>query len=96
MRAHRPSVPSPAAVNLAGLPTVAAGYKRRMAPEPERVEERAAEILPEERRAGTSVPEEQAAAILADSERRQEEREGSGATVEHRRVGGTGPAVDLQ
>lgn len=41
---------------------------------------------PEETVAGTDVPTEQAAAVLADSDRRQADRDAApGTTVEHRR-----------
>jgi hypothetical protein len=51
----------------------------------DRVEQRAADLLPEERTAGSADPEAQAAAILADSDER-EERPGAapGTFLEHR------------
>ncbi|WP_375489937.1 hypothetical protein [uncultured Jatrophihabitans sp.] len=47
-------------------------------PDPDRVEERAAELLPEERSAGGSDdPQAQAQAILEDSDARTEDPEGT-------------------
>lgn len=52
----------------------------------ERVEQRAAEALPEELAAGVDDPEAMAAAVLADSDERQADGElAPGAIVEHRR-----------
>ena len=48
----------------------------------DRVEQRAAELLPEEQAAGSADPRAQAAAILADSDRREDEPE----PVEERRA----------
>ncbi|GAA3613611.1 hypothetical protein GCM10022236_14410 [Microlunatus ginsengisoli] len=48
-------------------------------PDDERVEDRA-ELLPEERAAGSADPEAQAAAILAESDERVADPEGTGAT----------------
>jgi hypothetical protein len=42
-------------------------------PDPERVHERAAELLPEEEAAGSDDPEAQAEAILEESDERQAE-----------------------
>ena len=57
----------------------------------ERVEERAAELLPEERAAGSTDPEAQAEAILAESD----EREAGLAPVrEHRTSGQTATPGD--
>ena len=48
--------------------------------------ERAAEILPEESAAGVQDPDALAEAVLADSDRRQAERDqGPGGLEEHRR-----------
>ncbi|HET9059652.1 MAG TPA: hypothetical protein VFN61_07000 [Acidimicrobiales bacterium] len=50
----------------------------------ERVEQRAAEMLPEER--GSDDPQAMARAVLADSDQRQADREAApGSVVEHRR-----------
>ena len=55
-------------------------------PTTERVDARAARPLPEEERAGTDDAEAQSAAILAESDLRQEDREAAPDTVlEHRR-----------
>lgn len=59
-----------------------------------RVDERADDAPAEEARAGRADPRSQAAAILGDSDERQEQREESAATVEHRVVSGDGPARD--
>jgi hypothetical protein len=45
-----------------------------MTPDDERVEQRAAELLPEEVAAGSDDPEAQAEAILAESDERQADR----------------------
>jgi hypothetical protein len=51
----------------------------------ERVQSRADELLPEEQKVGSDDPEAQAAAILADSEERQADRDAAPGTVlEHR------------
>jgi len=50
----------------------------------DRVNERASDAPAEEQRAGSADPAAQAAAVLADSDERQEGREESGPTVEHR------------
>ncbi|WP_433375995.1 hypothetical protein ACQPZX_07005 [Actinoplanes sp. CA-142083] len=47
----------------------------------DRIEQRAAELLPEERVAGSADPRAQAEAILADSDRREDDPE----AVENRR-----------
>ena len=48
---------------------------------------RRAELLPEEKEAGSEVPTEQARAILEDSEARAADRDAApGTRVEHRRV----------
>ena len=47
----------------------------------DRIEQRAAELLPEERAAGSADPRAQAEAILADSDRREDDPE----AVENRR-----------
>ena len=51
----------------------------------DRTAERADDLLPEERAAGSDDPTAQAAAILADSDRRQATREGDPGDQEHRR-----------
>jgi hypothetical protein len=54
-----------------------------------------AETAPaEERRAGSADPRAQAEAVLADSDRRQEERERTGGTVEHRSSQAAGETLD--
>lgn len=50
----------------------------------ERASERATDAPAEESRAGSDDPAAQAEAVLADSDERQEGREDSGGTVEHR------------
>lgn len=59
-----------------------------------RVEERAAELLPEEMTVGSDDPEAQAAAILADSDERQADRSAAPGSqvVEKRRSDGTNSA----
>lgn len=59
-----------------------------------RIEERADDAPAEEEHAGRVDPRAQAAAILADSDERQEGREEAGDTVEHRVVSGDGQARD--
>ena len=55
-------------------------------PDERRTAERAAELLPEERAAGSDAPAAQAAAVLADSEARQAARNAApDSVVEHRR-----------
>lgn len=52
----------------------------------QRVEQRAAEVLPEEAAAGVDDPEAMAAAVLAESDERQVDRDAApGSVVEHRR-----------
>jgi hypothetical protein len=59
-------------------------------PGDERVAARAANLLPEERAAGSDDPETQAEAILEDSDRRAADRDAApGTVVEHRRSDGT-------
>lgn len=51
----------------------------------ERVRSRAAELLPEEQAAGSDDPEAQAAAVLRDSDDREEYREPTpGLRIDHR------------
>ena len=58
----------------------------------ERVEQRASELLPEERSAGSDDPREQAEAILAESDERtadpQGTQEASSQTLDDKRMGG--------
>jgi hypothetical protein len=56
----------------------------------DRTDRRAADLLPEERAAGSDDPQAQAAAILADSDDREERPEG----LEHRRSDQTADADD--
>jgi hypothetical protein len=58
-----------------------------------RVEERAAELLPEEKAAGSDDPEAQAEAILAESDIRQADRDAApgNQVVEKRRSDETAP-----
>lgn len=52
------------------------GYRTSMSdPDPERVQQRSENLLPEERAAGTDDPQAQAAAILADSDAREDYRQ---------------------
>jgi hypothetical protein len=59
----------------------------------ERVEQRASELLPEETAAGSDVPREQAEAILAESDERTEDPEGTQReyhqTFDDKRMGGS-------
>jgi hypothetical protein len=50
----------------------------------DRVEKRAAALLPEERVAGSADPEAQAEAILEDSDEREADLSGPDSFVEHR------------
>lgn len=59
-----------------------------------RVSERADDATAEEQAAGRADPRSQAAAILEDSDARQDGREESGDAVEHRVASGEGPAMD--
>lgn len=54
-------------------------------PDSDRVEARAARPLPEEERAGTDDAEAQSAAILAESDLRQEDRDAAPDTVLEKR-----------
>ena len=71
---------------LTGLPPVAAGEDRDMDPDQERVRHRADDLLPEERTAGSDDPEAQAAAILADSDERQDDQTAAPDTVMENRT----------
>jgi len=67
----------------------------RIEPDDERVEARAAALLPEEIEAGSDNPEAQAAAILAESDERQLDRNApGGAGVERRRSEDTVDTTD--
>lgn len=57
-------------------------------PDDDRRAERADELLPEERTAGSDDPAAQAAAILADSDEREASREVATGEQEHRRPDG--------
>jgi hypothetical protein len=57
-----------------------------MDPDQERVRHRADELLPEERAAGSDDPQAQAAAILADSDERENDAEAAPDTVLERRT----------
>jgi hypothetical protein len=52
----------------------------------ERVDERAAELLPEEQRVGSDDPTAQAEAILAESDERQDDRDAAPSTPVERRT----------
>ena len=67
------------------MATPSAGYESGM-PErhDDRTAERAEDLLPEERAAGSDDPEAQAAAILDDSDRREATREEATDEQEHR------------
>jgi len=69
-----------------GLLAAAAGEDRGMDPDQERVRHRAADLLPEERAAGSDDPEAQAAAILADSDEREYDPQAAPDTVLERRT----------
>jgi hypothetical protein len=58
----------------------------------QRIERRAADLLPEELAAGSADPEAQAAAILADSDDR--EADPDAAAIEHRRSDETANPAD--
>lgn len=61
----------------------------------DRVEQRAAELLPEERRAGSADPRSQAEAILSDSDEREADLDAApDSFLEHRTAGQAGPPVD--
>jgi hypothetical protein len=66
---------------------------RPVQPDDPRVADRASDAPPEERQPGAVDPAIQAAAILADSDERQESREETGGEVEHR-VGGEEGSLD--
>ncbi|AGZ39713.1 hypothetical protein [Actinoplanes friuliensis] len=56
----------------------------------DRIDQRAADLLPEERNPGSSDPGAQAAAILADSDEREEDLEAApDSFLEHRTSGQT-------
>ncbi|MGH9060342.1 MAG: hypothetical protein ACRDZY_12630 [Acidimicrobiales bacterium] len=57
--------------------------------EQERREQRASELTPEERAAGSDDPEAQAGAVLAESDEREKHSRDDGAPVEHRGSDGT-------
>lgn len=52
----------------------------------ERVDARAAELLPEEQAAGSDDPEAQAAAVLAESDERQADRDAAPGTILEKRT----------
>jgi formate dehydrogenase subunit gamma len=70
----------------AGLLAAGAGEDRGMDPDQERVRHRADDLLPEERAAGSDDPEAQAAAILADSDEREYDRDAAPDTVMENRT----------
>jgi len=57
-----------------------------MEPDQRRVQERARDLLPEERAAGSADPEAQAAAVLADSDERTDVPDAAPDTVLERRT----------
>jgi hypothetical protein len=61
----------------------------------DRVAERAAELLPEERTAGSADPEAQAEAILEDSDEREDEAAAPDSFLEHRTSGQTVPPGEV-
>lgn len=64
-------------------------------PGDERIADRASELLPEERTAGSADPEAQAAAILEESDERSLDRDASPSThLEHRTSEDTTEPVD--
>lgn len=68
-----------------GLPGAGSGEAAGMNPDQERVRHRANDLLPEERAAGSDDPEGEAAAILADSDEREDHPGAAPDTVlEHR------------
>lgn len=68
------------------------GDAREEARDQERVEQRASELLPEEASAGSDAPLEQAEAILAESDERTDDPEGtqreSSQTLDDKRMSG--------
>ena len=61
----------------------------------ERVEQRAADLLPEERSAGSSDPRAQAEAILAESDEREADLDAApDSFVEHRTAAQAAPPAD--
>ena len=60
----------------------------------DRVSGRAEDAPAEETTAGRADPRAQAAAVLADSDEREQGREESGGTVEHPVGSGDGPSAD--
>jgi formate dehydrogenase subunit gamma len=70
----------------AGLLGAGTGEAGPMDPDEERVRRRADDLLPEERAAGSDDPQAQAAAILADSDEREYDREAAPDTVLERRT----------
>jgi hypothetical protein len=75
----------------AGIPPNDAGYRPTRGvtvrtPDPQRVERRADELLPEEQRVGSDDPVAQAEGILAESDERTLTRgDPTGTPLEHRR-----------
>jgi formate dehydrogenase subunit gamma len=69
-----------------GLLAVPAGEDRGMDPDQERVRHRADDLLPEELVAGSDDPQAQAAAILADSDEREDDPQAAPDTVLERRT----------
>ncbi len=68
----------------------------RIQPDDERIEARAAWLLPEEVESGSDDPGAQAAAILSESDERQLDRHApGGAGVEHRRSEDTVDTTDI-
>lgn len=74
----------------AGLLHARTGKAAGMEPDQERVHRRASELLPEERAAGSDDPEAQAAAVLADSDEREYDREAAPDTVLEQRTSAEG------
>jgi formate dehydrogenase subunit gamma len=71
---------------VAGLPATGTGHAGAMDPDQRRVRQRADELLPEERAAGSADPEAQAAAILADSDEREADPAAAPDTVQEHRT----------
>ena len=78
--------PAWAAQELVGLPGAAGGDAAPMDADEERVQQRARDLLPEERAAGSDDPQAQAAAILADSDEREHVPDGAPDTILERRT----------
>ena len=83
------AAPGPPGAALAfrpwGFGAATVGNRRYMSDDTDRIEQRAADLLPEERSVGSADPEAQAAAILAESDEREADLEAApDSFLEHR------------